>query len=111
MPTVDLDSCLMLVADRRRRSLIQQLRHNSNGKIAIDDLVTQLHHEGTAPSHGETISREHLITQLYHNHLPKLADHEIVEYDSKTGIVRYQPNEQIEVILDALSERVPQTNL
>lgn len=96
-----LDACLRLISDRQRREILQQLRHESDGKTGVDELVTQLHGSDTARSRGQG-SQEQVAIELVHNHLPKLADHGLVEIDPENEIVRYQSDEQVEALLDAL---------
>lgn len=99
----NLDALLRFVADRRRRQAIHQLRHHASGKTPIDDLVDTLR-SGDSHTDDQTTGREQLSTQLYHVHLPKLADHDIVEFDPENRDVRYQPDDQIESILDSLPD-------
>ncbi|WP_455429092.1 DUF7344 domain-containing protein [Haloarcula regularis] len=47
---------------------------------------------------------------MIHNHLPKLDEHGIIQYDQESNIVRYQSDEQIETVLDALPTEVVQTS-
>jgi hypothetical protein len=110
MTVVDLDTCLRLVADEHRRDLIEHLRHETSEQTTIDELVTQLQQRQPISNHERSSSRERLVIQLFHTHLPKLSDHDVIEYDSETGTVRYQPHEQIEAILDSLPEEVSHTN-
>jgi len=110
MPPIGLDACLNLVADRRRRRLIQQLRHNGNGETTIDDLVDRLNGVEQAPTEDQPPDREELAIQVRHAHLPKLADHGVIEYDSERGTVQYQPDEQVEAVLDSLPGEVTTAN-
>jgi len=102
MANDSLDACLNLVADRRRRRVIRQLRREG-GTTTFDDLVDRLHDGGLLTDDDRHRDRERLAIQLQHTHLPKLADHGVVEYDHRSGIVRYQPDERIEAVLDSLS--------
>ena len=97
-----LDACLTLVADRRRRKLLEHLRHNGNGEVRTDDLLDQLHQAQPAAADDRQMSQDQLATQLYHSHLPKLADHGVIEHDRERGTVEYRPDEQIEAVLDGL---------
>lgn len=97
----DLDDCLQLVADRYRRRLIQQLRHETAGKTVIGDLVDRMHGD-ELQSDDRSMDREQLAIHLSHISLPKLAEQGVVEYDRESGIVRYQPNNRVEAILDSL---------
>ena len=109
MDETHLDVCLQIVSDRYRRRVIYRLRQESDGKTAIEDLIDQLHTSDSV-STDTRLDRDQLAIQLAHKHLPKLADHGIVEVDPETDLVRYQPDEQIEAVLDSLPERVLQTN-
>ncbi|UTF52000.1 hypothetical protein NGM29_09270 [Natronosalvus rutilus] len=42
------------------------------------------------------MSSERLLLDLYHNHLPKLEEAGLVEYDDRTETVRYHPNDHVE---------------
>jgi hypothetical protein len=99
-----LDTYLQLVADRNRRILLQKLRLEANGKVHIDDLVDQLQGEG--PANNLRSDREQLAIRLYHAHLPKLAEHGVVEYDLEDGTIKYQSDEELEAILDSLPDEV-----
>lgn len=110
MDTVDMDTCLRLVADEHRRRLIQQLRQEANGRMAVDELVTQLRREEFVPDRERPPDRGELAIKLYHNHLPKLANHGVVEYDAEAGTVRYRSDEQLEAVLDALPEDAPRVD-
>lgn len=105
MTTRSHDALLGLVADRHRRQAIQQLRKESDGETTFDDLVDRLLGD-ESPAGDNRIDREQLAIQLYHAHLPKLADHGVVEFDPENRVVRYQPDEQIETVLDSLSEEL-----
>lgn len=101
-----LDELLQLVADRDRRLTIQQLRRGASGITKIDDLVDAMLDRGSGTDE-QTIEREQLVIQLYHAHLPKLADHGIVEFEPDNRTVRYQQDEQVETVLDSLPGELP----
>lgn len=100
-----LDALLQLVADRRRRLAIRHLRHEANGKTTIDDLVDQLYNGGS-DADDRPPDRKQLAIQLCHAHLPKLADHGVVEFDPENGAIWYQPDEQVETVLDSLPDEL-----
>jgi len=95
------DTYLQLVADRRRRHLLQTLREEDTA--SVDDLAGKLASDGGA-------SPERVAVDLHHNHLPKLADEEIVEYDSRSNTVRYSPPKQFEAVAETLLEESIQTD-
>ena len=105
-----LDACLTLVADRHRRRLLEHLQHNGNGEVRIDDLVDQLYQAEQAAADDRQVSRDQLAIQLNHSHLPKLADHGVIEHDHERGTIAYRPDEQIEAVLEGLPEEPSLTN-
>lgn len=98
----DLDTCIRLISDKRRRGVIQLLRDESSGEMTIDDLTDQLYESESASVAGRLTDREKISIQLVHHHLPQLAAHDVVEIDSEGEIVQYRPDEQIEEVLDSL---------
>ncbi|WP_254274474.1 DUF7344 domain-containing protein [Haloarcula marina] len=110
MTTHSLDACLQLVADPHRRRIIHHLRHEATGTTTVDELVEQFHRSGSDFKDGPPQDRESLAIQLHHVHLPKLADHDVVEYEHRSGSVRYRPDEQVETVLDSLPEEVSLPN-
>jgi DNA-binding transcriptional ArsR family regulator len=102
-----LDERLRLVADQHRRRVIHHLRQEANGATTFDDLVDQVRERAPDAKNGPPQDRDELAIQLHHTHLPKLADAGVVEYDHRSGAVRYDPDEQVETVLDSLSEDVP----
>jgi hypothetical protein len=102
MTNHSLDACLQLVADRHRRRVIHYLRHGTNGNTTFDDLVDQVHSRASDSKNGPLQDRETLAIQLHHTHLPKLAAHGVVDFEHRSGAVRYHPDEQVETVLDLL---------
>ncbi len=101
-----LETLVPLAADRRRRQALHHLRHETNGQTTIDDLIDALSDSESGP-HDQQIDREELAIQLHHVHLPKLTEVGVVDFDTTEGTVRYQPDEQIERILDELTAESP----
>lgn len=88
----------------RRRIILYYLQENEI--VDVDELVTQIAiKEAKIPS-GEvsTDQRERIKAQLVHTHLPKLADTQCIEYDRRSGTVRYtQPPALLDKALRLLS--------
>jgi DNA-binding transcriptional ArsR family regulator len=106
MDEKNLDECLKLVSDTQRRRVVQRLREKSTGKTTIEDLVDHLHGSNSPAVTDRRLDRSQLSLQLAHTHLPKLADHGVIEIDSDVETVRYQSDEQVEAVLDSLSGNV-----
>ena len=105
-----LDECLTLLADRCRRRVVHQLRHEITGKTTMDDLVDRMYSDKVQFDDSRGMDREQLAIQLYHTSLPKLEAHGVVEYDRGSGTVRYQSDDQIEAVLDSLPDERPVPN-
>jgi hypothetical protein len=110
MTNHSLDACLRLVADRHRRRVIHHLRRGADGATTFDALVDRMHGRAPDAKNGPPRDREDLATRLHHNHLPRLAEYGVVEFDHRSGVVRYHSDEQVETVLDSLPDAVSLPN-
>ena len=90
---IDATDCTALLTHPRRRTLLTHL--NDGEQRTIETLVTQISEtEETAGAEDDQYStasaenREQIHVSLVHNHLPRLADNDCVEYDAVTGTVQ-----------------------
>ena len=102
MTSTDLDMYLELVADRQRRCVLQYIRDNPGDTIGIDELVGAVGERMAREKCESTVDQERIVIKLSHVHLPKFADHDIIDHDRDSNTVRYKPNNQIESLLDLL---------
>jgi len=78
---VDTDDIYYVLSNRRRRMVLQYLsEHNSSEPISRRTLVDHLAEQGG-------IQRDTANVSLYQQHLPTLADHGMVDYNSDRGLV------------------------
>lgn len=101
MTDPDLDTCLTVLADSRRRRVVQELRQEKNDETTVETLVDRLY---TSEPTSKVDSRDKLAIHLHHTHLPKMAAGGVIKFNSSSGRVRYRPNDRIEAILDSLPE-------
>ena len=87
-----------LLADHRRRALLQCLR-NTETPMPISTLVTELTQGDEQVTPDETTETE---IGLHHIHLPTLADTGIIEYDQSTQQATYTASPQIDALLDQM---------
>lgn len=106
MTPADVDACLGVLADGRRR-LLGVLRQETTGPTTFDELARRLREERSATDRESAPSHDQVRPQLTHVHLPKLAAHGVVEYDPAADTVRYRPHGTVEAILDALPAESP----
>lgn len=104
MTNPNLDTCLDVLADQRRRRVVRELRQEENAESSVETLVDRLCASEPTSEVDSPSDRDQLAVHLHHIDLPKLADRDVVEYDSSSGTVRYRPNDRIEAILDSLPE-------
>lgn len=107
MTTHSQDAWPRLVADRRRREILRQLRDDSAGETTIDELVDGLLGEEAS---SDIERSERLAIELYHAHLPMLEDHGVVDFDPERETVRYRPDERIEGMLNSFADEKARTN-
>lgn len=86
-----LDRLLNLLTDRRRRFTLYYLRETDADVVTLDEVTD---HVATweaewKGSTGET--RKRICTSLHHNHLPRLAEAGLIEYDARSQTVRNRP--------------------
>ena len=69
----------------RRRYILYHL-HDCPGPVEADELARQVLAWETNTTVGNITDKEceRVVTDLYHNHLPKLADADVIEYDQRT---------------------------
>ncbi|MFW5950154.1 MAG: DUF7344 domain-containing protein [archaeon] len=107
MATNDLDTCLRLIGDWRRRRMLRYMRRNETAVAPVEELIDELAGSQDGRQFDEHALRKRLAVQLAHTHLPVLADEGVVAYDRDDGTVRYQENKRVEAVLDALPEDRP----
>lgn len=99
-----LNSLLEILASHRRRDVLYYLR---NREVAgIDELTRYLVEESSeTPNETDVDERlERMKATVVHTDLPKLRDTGVIEYDSRTGTIRYrQPPKELQILLRVCS--------
>lgn len=98
--TLSTDTVLALLADRRRRRVLDYLRDHGAGSASLEELVSHLAGDDGSPA------RERLGLSLRHVHLPKLAEAGVLDYDREAGRVRYRPEERVERVLRVVTSEL-----
>lgn len=81
-----LDELFQVLADEKRRRVLGYLADTDDGVAAFSELLEHVADD----SAGESSDNERVAVSLHHNHLPKLADANVVEYDPRSEVVRYR---------------------
>lgn len=83
-----LDQVFDVLSNRRRRYALYYLRDVADGVASVDEVadhVVTLEGGSTEPEDH----RRSVLTSLEHTHLPKLEDASVLEYDPRSGTIRY----------------------
>lgn len=99
-----IDRILTVLADKDRRRVVEYFSRNGTETETVEVLGARLARltvktDGTAAPSTKTVR-----TELHHVHLPKLEEYGVVEYDARTGQVRYRPDEEVEAAVDSLAD-------
>lgn len=110
--TLSLDTVFEVLANQRRRFALYTLTDAPNGVVDLDalfeDVVTL-----EAALADEALTRDHYVdaaADLYHWHLPVLADVGLVDRDDRSGTIRYRGQSMLETWLDRVrDDELPDT--
>lgn len=99
--SLDLDSAFTALGHPRRIHLIHALV-NGTGGATLPELSTEIaSREFEKPIEEVTTGeRKRIHLSLYHSHLPKLADLDVIEYDDREDVVRPKDVSQVKAVLD-----------
>lgn len=93
--SISLDAIFDLLAHHRRRQTLACLREH--GSLALADLAEEIAcHERDQPI--TEIPEEKALrvySALWHSHIPKLAENDVVEYDQEMDTVRLGENAEL----------------
>lgn len=95
---VEIDDMLRLFANEERRRLVETLVDHPEQVVHLQDLADSIS-SGPSPS-GSPPRGNRSTVALKHDHLPRLDDIGIVEYDWRTDTVRYHPDDRVERLLE-----------
>jgi DNA-binding transcriptional ArsR family regulator len=78
-----------VLASKRRRCLLYELSDRADEPVAFEELVDHLREFERELEGMEATPSSQLAVALHHTHLPKLTGCGLVDYDERTGTVRY----------------------
>lgn len=99
-----LDALFAVLADGRRRRVLQYLRSADGDAVSTDDLV-----DGVLERGGTTDGREVVQIKFRHATLPRLEEAGYIEHDTRSGAVRYREDPLLERALDLAAELEAET--
>lgn len=97
--TLPPDTVFEILSDNHRRHILCYL-HSLSDKVAdFDELVEVIVSEDIdteAVEKTDPDTHQHIAIALHHNHLPKLTDVGLIDYDEKSGAVQYSGDPLVE---------------
>lgn len=99
-----IDRVLKLLRNKERRKIVEYFANSDADTASMEVLAAQLAGLAVETDGSVESSTDATRTQLHHVHLPKLEDHGVVEYDTRTGDVRYHSDERVESIVASLAD-------
>lgn len=107
-----MDVVYSLLGASERRYLLYQLRDQGRGNLETLTERVAAWKRGESPATLDEEAYQRTYISLVHNHLPRLADHGVVEYDLRSGdVVRSEGFEELETLLEQFrrTEDLPET--
>ncbi|WP_227380689.1 DUF7344 domain-containing protein [Haladaptatus halobius] len=87
-----------IFAKEHRREVLSYLQKKDSDVAELGELADHVHEEVE-----EVTSPSHARLSLTHTHVPKLADHGVVDYDQHSETVRYRDGTRLEALLTVVS--------
>ncbi len=105
-PQLSDDTVHALLSDSQRLHLLSLL--NRSGQRKIDDLARKLaaREQNTRPANISEETQQRIAIELHHNHLPRLAEHDVVSYD-QDEVVLMDVFDELESYLNDQTDDVP----
>lgn len=107
---LSLDELFDLLRNRRRRDILAYL-DASDGTVTLDELAESIaaDENDVEPEQLSSQQRKRVYISLYQNHLPKMDELGIVEYEQNRGIVTLLDLSEAKPYLSVDSESEPTT--
>ncbi|QLG28551.1 hypothetical protein HUG10_13795 [Halorarum halophilum] len=96
-PTLSPDTVFEVLADRDRRAALSYLRESEDDAVSFETLTTHVAERDADPDGRD---RGQLAVRLHHATVPRLAGAGLVEYDARSGSIRYRGHPVVERCLD-----------
>jgi len=103
--SISKDDAFHILQNSRRRAVLRYLAaHDEEDRFVMRDLAEEV----AAWEHDTTVQqlvsdeRQRVYIALYQSHLPKLDDHDIIEYNQSRGVV--EPTELVDALAPYLDD-------
>lgn len=103
--TLSKDEAFHLLQNPRRRAVMRYLlAHPDRAEFRMDEVIEAIAawENGTTVQQLDRSQRDRIHISLYQTHLPKLDDHDVIDFEEHRGIIRPAPS--IEVLSPFLGD-------
>lgn len=100
-----IDAALDVLRNPLRRDVIDYCANTSSRTVDIEELAD---HVMRRREQSEESDREAIVATLHHKHIPILDEHGVIDYDSRSGQLRYWPDDRIEDWLARIRAEEPE---
>ncbi|WP_231188259.1 hypothetical protein [Haladaptatus sp. DYF46] len=102
-PDLPLDTIFDVLSHSRRRQILSYLSQTEDNLVTVAELVTVISkHESESEMSVQRTQDDAVGIALRHNHLPKLADAGVIEFDTRSETIQYQAHPNVEKYLSVL---------
>lgn len=96
--TGEIDQRFTLLDRYERRCIIHFLQESETGHVSISEVVSHLRKQDRYQTN------DRIEIELHHDHLPRLAEIDAIDYDSRSETIRYDGDELVEALLESTPE-------
>ncbi len=102
---LSLNTFFGILSHSYRRLILLSLSQSENDLATIDDLVTViLAQKSETETSMQRTQDDAVRVTLQHNHLPKLDDAGMIDFDARSETIRYRSHPEVEKYLSVLDE-------
>jgi hypothetical protein len=99
-PNLSLDTIFDILSHAHRRRILSYLSQTEDDLTTVADLVTVISkHESESETSVQHTQDDAVRVALHHNHLPKLADVGVIEFDTRSETIQYCGHPKLEKYL------------
>lgn len=100
--SLSVDATFYILSNRRRRYVCRHLLQTDDGISGFDALVDQVvEWEVEAGRDVDEDHRKRVHSDLYHAHVPQLADAGLLDYDERSDTIRYWGHSRVDAWVEA----------
>ncbi len=101
-----IDDTLQILGHPLRRDVIDCCVSTPGNILEIEAIAD--HVMSAREEAGESVDRDRVLAEFHHQHLPMMAELGVIDFDPRSGQLRYHPTELVERWLHRIREEQPE---